>query len=95
MPRRAAAAKPDFVITADNRQTIIDVVEELDRMSLAIELAAARLRMFTPSQLRQRLNERFRLLRGNRRDHTSRLSTLRGAIDWSWQLLQPWERLAL
>ena len=92
---RAAAARPGFVVTDSNRPVVAEIVQRLDRLSLAIELAAARVRMLAPPRLLARLHERFRVLASQRRDLSARQATMRGAIDWSWDLLQPWERLAL
>ena len=53
-------------------------------MSLAIELAAARVRMMTPVMIHKRLAQRFQLLRGKRSDQSERQNTLAGAVEWSW-----------
>jgi predicted ATPase len=66
----------------------------LDGLPLAIELAAARIRVLSPAQLLERLADRFALLAGAR-GAADRQATLRGAIDWSWNLLLPWEQAAL
>ena len=66
----------------------------LDGLPLAIELAAARIRVLSPAQLLERLADRFALLAGAR-SAADRQATLRGAIDWSWNLLLPWEQAAL
>ena len=71
-----------------------EVVRLLDGLPLAIELAAARVRMFSPAQLVERLRDRFLLLAGAR-GAAARQATLKAAIDWSWDLLAPWERAAL
>ncbi|MEE2750181.1 MAG: adenylate/guanylate cyclase domain-containing protein [Myxococcota bacterium] len=92
---RAAIVQPDFVLTESNREVITEIVERLDCMSLAIELAASRVRLVPVEGILQRLSQRFKLLRGMRRDQAARQDTLRGAIDWSWELLEPWEQLAL
>ena len=60
-----------------------------------MELAAARVRVLSPEKLLARLSQRFKLLSGGRRDQAARQATLRGAIDWSWELLKPWEQAAL
>jgi len=92
---RARSVQTDFKITADNQQTIVEIVERLDRMSLAIELAAARTTILSPNKILERLSQRFKLLRGERRNVQERQATLHNAIDWSWHLLEPWEQLAL
>jgi predicted ATPase/class 3 adenylate cyclase/Tfp pilus assembly protein PilF len=92
---RARAVQPGFTRTDENEPVVTKIVERLDCMSLAIELAAARVRMLPPEKILQRLSQRFKLLRGQRRDQSARQATLRGAIDWSWELLKPYERSAL
>jgi predicted ATPase/tetratricopeptide (TPR) repeat protein len=92
---RGRAVQPNFERSADNEPIVTDICERLDCMSLAIELAAARVRMLAPEQIGQRLSQRFKLLRGQRRDLSDRQATLRGAIDWSWELLKPHEQSAL
>ncbi len=92
---RARAVRPDFERTGDNEPVVTEIVERLDGMSLAVELAAARVRMLSPEKILSRLSERFKLLRGQRRDQSARQATLRGAIDWSWELLKPHEQSAL
>lgn len=74
---------------------IADLVHRLDGLPLAIELAAARARLLGPAQLLERLSDRFRLLQGGRNDLPSRHHTLCATLDWSWDLLGPWERRAL
>jgi predicted ATPase len=73
---------------------IAELVELLDRRPLAIELAAARSRVMSPHKLLSRMGNRFRLLSasGRRRD---RQSTLRATLDWSWNLLEDWEKSTL
>jgi len=90
--REAGARWPD---SEASRATISRIVEELDGLPLAIELAAARASLLSPSQLLDRLGDRFKLLRGGRQGDTGRQSTLRGLIRWSWELLEPWEQAAL
>jgi predicted ATPase len=92
---RARAVRPDFTITAQNAATIAEVVRRLDGIPLALELAAARLRMLTIEQIKEHLNDRFRLLTGGRRTALPRQQTLQALIDWSWQLLDEKERTLL
>ena len=92
---RAHALQPSFARNEANEPLVREIARRLDCMSLAIELAAARVRMMPPEQIRRRLSERFKLLRGERRDQSARQATLRGAIDWSWELLAPAERSTL
>jgi len=92
---RAQAVRPSFAITDDNRDTLLALVEQLDRLSLAIELAASRIRILSPVQLLERMTQRFKLLQCHSPDRTARQSSLQRALDGSWSLLQPWEQLAL
>jgi predicted ATPase len=89
---RAAAVKPDFKLTAENAQTIVEICAQLDGLPLAIELAAARIKLLSPSAMRTRLDKRLQLLTGGARDLPTRHQTLRGAIDWSYDLLSPEEQ---
>ncbi|MBN1207427.1 MAG: AAA family ATPase [Myxococcaceae bacterium] len=93
--QRAQAAQGDFVLTAEEAPRVSEIVRRLDGIALAIELAAARTPVLGVAQIRERLSRRFELLRAGRRDASARQSTLRGAIDWSWNLLEPAERQAL
>jgi predicted ATPase len=90
---RARAQRPEFAVSDANRDSIRQVVRLLDGLPLAIELAAARARLLSPAQLVHRLRDRFQLLGGAR--HSDRQATMRAAIDWSWNLLVPWEQSAL
>jgi predicted ATPase/class 3 adenylate cyclase len=89
---RAQAVKADFHLTNQNSATIADICLRLDGLPLAIELATARINLFSPEELRERLSSRLALLRGGPRDLPSRQQTLRATIDWSYQLLEPSER---
>ncbi|QDE85645.1 ATP-binding protein [Myxococcus xanthus] len=93
--QRAREARGHFELTAGEAPKVADIVRQLDGIALAIELAAARMALLSVSQLRERLTRRFELLRTGRRDGRARQATLRGAIDWSWNLLEPEERAAL
>jgi predicted ATPase/class 3 adenylate cyclase len=90
---RAALADASFTPSEADGQVIADVCGRLDGMPLAIELAAARIRSLSPADLAQRLDDRFRLLRGSRRGAVERHQTLRATIDWSYRLLDASERL--
>ncbi len=92
--RRAEAAKSNLAVTAEDRAAIAPLVKLLDGLPLAIELAAARVRLMPPRTLLARMGERFRLLAsaGGRQD---RHATLRATFDWSWDLLSPAEKSAL
>jgi predicted ATPase/class 3 adenylate cyclase len=89
---RASAADHTFELTAENAPTIAEICRRLDGIPLAIELAAARVKILSPRQLRERLNERFRVLTGGSRDALPRQQTLRALIDWSHDLLDDRER---
>jgi predicted ATPase len=91
---RARAQRPEFELDASNRAAVADVVRLLDGLPLAIELAAARSRVLSPTQIVERLKDRFGLLAGAR-GAAARQATLRAAIDWSWDLLAPWEQGSL
>ncbi len=92
---RARAAGATWLETEEMREAITHIVQRLDGLPLAIELAAARANSMTPAQIRDRLNRRFDLLRRGRRDQAERQASLRALIDWSWELLEPWERATL
>ena len=90
--RQAAARQPSFALTAENAATIAAICARLDGLPLAIELAAARIRILSPPQIRARLESRLELLVGGSRDLPARQQTLRQAIDWSHELLTDGER---
>ena len=90
---RAQAIRPDFTLTPDNAPALAEVVRRLDGIPLALELAAARLRMMSVAQIAARLNDRFRLLTGGRRTALPRQQTLQALIDWSWNLLDEREQV--
>ena len=89
---RAVAARDGFVLDADNVDAVAQICGRLDGIPLAIELAAARVRMMTPGEIAERLDERFRLLTGGARTAVERHQTLRQAVDWSYDLLAPREQ---
>ncbi len=89
---RAAAALPHFSLTPENAPVVAEVCRRLDGIPLAIELAAARLRILSVEQIGQRLDQRFHLLAGGSRTALPRHQTLRAAIDWSYALLSEDER---
>ena len=92
---RAAAADPRFTIDADNAEAVADVVTRVDGLPLAIELAAARLRLFPIDELRRRLDPALDLLTDGVVERAERQRTLRAAIDWSHDLLDPPDRALL
>ncbi len=89
---RARAANGGFTLTDANAPIVADICRQLDGIPLAIELAASRIKMFSPAQVRDRLDERFRILTGGARDVLPRQQTLRALIDWSFDLLDERER---
>ncbi|WP_190135714.1 AfsR/SARP family transcriptional regulator [Streptomyces longispororuber] len=91
---RAAAVRPGFDATAD-AGAVDEICRRLDGLPLAIELAAARLRLLTPRQIADRLDDRFRLLTSGARTVLPRQQTLRAVVDWSWDLLDDAERTVL
>ncbi|HYO73243.1 MAG TPA: adenylate/guanylate cyclase domain-containing protein, partial [Archangium sp.] len=93
--QRARAVRGGFELTEAEAPLVADIVRKLDGIPLALELAAARTNLLGVSQIQERLSRRFELLRGARRDGSARQRTLWGAIDWSWNLLEPAERAAL
>ncbi|MGQ7750918.1 AfsR/SARP family transcriptional regulator [Streptomyces sp. WC2508] len=95
---RARAVRPDFDPgqgAAHDADAVAEICRRLDGQPLAIELAAARLRMLGPRQIADRLDDRFRLLTGGSRTVLPRQQTLRAVVDWSWDLLDEDERTAL
>jgi predicted ATPase len=89
---RAQAFDQRFALTDDNAATVVDICRRLDGIPLAIELAAARVRLLGPRGLRERLDERFRVLTSGNRNVLPRQQTLRALIDWSHDLLDERER---
>jgi predicted ATPase/transcriptional regulator with XRE-family HTH domain len=85
---RAQGVKPDFVLTPENVGAVVEICRRLDGLPLAIELAAARVRLFAPSALLDRLATRLKLLTGGAADRPARQQTLRNAIAWSYDLLE-------
>ncbi len=89
---RAVAVKPDFEVNNDNAPAVAEICARLDGLPLAIELAAARIKLLPPRAMLARLQHRLSLLVGGERDLPSRQQTLRGAIDWSYNLLDQEEQ---
>ncbi|WP_436788728.1 AfsR/SARP family transcriptional regulator [Yinghuangia sp. YIM S10712] len=92
---RARAVRPSLVIDAANIGAVTEICRRLDGMPLAIELAAARTRSLTPTQIARRLDDRFRLLTAGSRTAMPRHQTLRAVVEWSWDLLEPREQALL
>ena len=84
---RAGAVRPGFTLTERNAPIIAHLCWQLDGLPLALELAAAWVKTLNPEQIAARLEDRFRLLTGGSRTATLRHQTLRGAIEWSYSLL--------
>ena len=89
---RARAARSDFTLSDTNAPAIAAICRRLDGLPLAIELAAARINILSPGQIAERLDHRLALLATSHRDVPERQRTLRGAIDWSYELLAEPER---
>ncbi len=92
---RAAAVRPDTDAVLHDERAVAEICRRLDGLPLAIELAAARLRLLTPRQIADRLDDRFRLLTSGSRTVLPRQQTLRAVVDWSWDLLDEGERTML
>jgi len=92
---RARGARPSFELSEANVASVATICGELDGLPLAIELAAARLRMLSVDQIATELADRFRLLTGGPRTAEPRLQTLRASVDWSHELLTDEERVLL
>ncbi len=85
--QQAQAVKPDFTLTAENAPQIAEICARLDGLPLALELAAARVKLLSPAAMQSRLEKRLQLLTGGALDLPARQRTLRGAIEWSHDLL--------
>ncbi|HZG69798.1 MAG TPA: tetratricopeptide repeat protein, partial [Herpetosiphonaceae bacterium] len=92
---RAQAVQPDFAITGETAPAVAAICHRLDGLPLAIELAAARIRLLSPQAMLQRLGNPLALLTGGARDLPERHQTLRATIDWSYNLLAPGEQRLL
>jgi predicted ATPase len=86
---RAHAAAPGFELTSENAEAVAEICRRLDGLPLAIELAAARVRLLPPQAIVERLDDRMSLLTGGARDLPERQRTLRNTLDWSFGLLSP------
>jgi predicted ATPase len=92
---RARAVQPSFALTAANGQVVASICARLDGLPLAIELAAARIRLFSPQALLARLDHRLKVLMGGPRERDPRQQTLRNTIEWSYELLSGGEKQLL
>lgn len=89
---RALDVKPDFEVDNDNAPSVAEICVRLDGLPLAIELAAARIKILSPESMLTRLESRLRVLTGGARDLPARQQTLRSAIEWSYDLLEEGEQ---
>ena len=89
---RAVAVRPEFAVTNANAPSVAEICHRLDGIPLALELAAARVKMLPVEDIAERLGDRFRLLTGGSRTALPRQQTLRAAVDWSYDLLDDLER---
>ena len=92
---RAAAVRPGFALTSENREYVVQLCRTLDGVPLAIELAAARIRALSIEQIAARIDDRFRLLASGDRTAPPRQQTLQAAVDWSFDLLTTDEQVLL
>jgi predicted ATPase len=90
---RAVAVKPNFELTEENALAVATICTRLDGLPLAIELAAARIKLLSPSAMQSRLESSLQLLTGGAKDLPMRQQTLRATIDWSYDLLSPAEQI--
>lgn len=92
---RAQAVSPDFSLEQENAPAVAQICRRLDGIPLALELAAARIKVLSSTQIASRLDDRFRMLTGGSRTALPRQQTLKALIDWSWTLLSDSEKVLL
>jgi len=92
---RAQLAKADFSLTMENASSVAQICHRLDGIPLAIELAAAHVRMFSTEQIATKLTESFNLLTGGSRTALPRQQTIRASIEWGWNLLSDSEQILM
>uniref|UniRef100_A0A7C4KHC8 Tetratricopeptide repeat protein n=1 Tax=Anaerolinea thermolimosa TaxID=229919 RepID=A0A7C4KHC8_9CHLR len=90
---RAQAVHPDFTLTKDNAPAVAEICRRLDGLPLAIELAAARIKLLQPQAILSRLDDQLKLLTGGARDLPTRHQTLRNTLEWSYNLLNQDEKI--
>ena len=91
--QRAQLVQPGFELDDSNAYTVVNICAQLDGLPLAIELAAAKIKMFEPQEMLEHLSDRFGLLTGGATDRPLRQQTLRQAIEWGYDLLEDEEKL--
>ncbi len=90
---RARAVKPNFALRGENANSVVEICLRLDGLPLAIELAAARVRIIPPQSILERLENRLKLLTGGAKDLPARQQTVRGMVEWSYELLDEGEKI--
>lgn len=90
--QQAQSVKPTFTLSEENLAAVVEICRRLDGLPLALEIAAARIKLLSPQAMLKRLDQSLTLLVGGARDLPARQQTLRGAIDWSYELLSEDER---
>ncbi len=90
--QKAQASKPNFQLTEENARSIVEICQRLDGLPLPIELAAARIKLFPPEAILQRLGQSLQLLKTKSRDVIPRHQTIQNTIQWSYDLLAPEEQ---
>ncbi len=92
---RAREVDAEFELSADTAAAVAEICAQLEGLPLAVELAAARIKILKPAQMLARFNEKLKILKSTRPDLPPRQRTIEGAIDWSYDLLEEWERTRL